>query len=141
MEKQSALKLHEPAQLSSANKFAIFCYTNTVMPYYYKSMVVEAAVVASVFYGCETWLTYNPAYTIGMYNKMIKCLLGVRDNTSIKLCLIESGKQPAPYVINKRLKKIKREMKNRDMEEPFQIAYGMCKNGHSKGFKFLQIGG
>ena len=66
---ESALKLHEPAQLSSANKFAIFCYTNTVMPYYYKSMVMEAAVVSSVFYGCETWLTYNPAYTIGMYKK------------------------------------------------------------------------
>ena len=136
---ESALKLHEPTQLSSATKFAIFCFKNTVMPYYCKSLVMEAAVVSSVFYGCETWLTSNPAYSIGMYNKMIKCLLGVRDNTSIKLCLVESGKQPARYVINQRMKSfLTKKMQNRDMEEPFQIVYEMCKNANSKGFKFLQ---
>ena len=52
-EMESALKLHEPAHLSSVNKFAIFCHTNTVMPYYYKSLVMEAAVVSSIFYGCK----------------------------------------------------------------------------------------
>ena len=29
-------------------------------------------------------------------------------------------------------------MQNRDMEEPLQIVYEMCKNANSKGFKFLQ---
>ena len=136
---ESALKLHEPDHQRCVNKFAIFCHTNTVMPYYYKSLVMDAAVVSSVFYGCETWLTSNPKYAIGMYNKMIKCLLGVRENTSPKLCQIESGKQPAKYVINKRLKSfIRKKMQNRDMEEPFQIVYEMCKNANSKGFKFLQ---
>merc|ERR1712121_627705 len=101
---ESALKFHEPAHLSSVNKFAKFCHTNTEMPYYYKSLVMDAAVVSSVFYGCEIWLIKNPAYAIGMYNKMIKCLIGVRNNTSIKLCLLESGKQPAKYLINRRLK-------------------------------------
>ena len=137
---ESALKLHEPAHLSSVNKFAIFCHTNTEMPYYYKSLVMDAAVVASVFYGCETWLIRNPAYAIGMYNNMIKCLLGVRENTSIKLCLLESGKQPAKYLINKRLKSfLEKKMQDRDMEEPFQIVYEMCKSANSKGFKYLQM--
>ena len=31
-----------------------------------------------------------------------------------------------------------KNMQNRDMEEPFQIVYEMCKNANSKGFKFLQ---
>ena len=101
---ESSLKLHEPDHQRCVNKFAIFCHTNTIMPYYYKSLVMDAAVVSSVFYGCKTWLTSNPKYAIGMYNKMIKCLLGVRENTSPMLCQIESGKQPAKYVINKRLK-------------------------------------
>ena len=135
----SALKLHEPAHQSSLNKFAIFCHTNTTMPYYYKSLVMDAAVVSSVFYGCETWLTSNPVHAIRMYDKMIKCLLGVRPNTSIKLCLLESGKQPAKYIINKRLKSfLLKKMLNRDMDEPFQMVYEMCKNANSKGFKFLQ---
>ena len=70
---------------------------------------------------------------------MIKYLLGVRENTSIKLCQIESGKQPAKYVINKRMKSfLMKKMQNRDMEEPFQIAYEIYKNANSKGFKFLQ---
>ena len=70
---------------------------------------------------------------------MIKCLLGVRDNTSIKLCLLESGKQPAKYLINRRLKSfLEEKMQNRDMDEPFQIVYEMCKNANSKGFKFMQ---
>ena len=92
---ETALKLHEPEHQSSVNKFAIFCHTNTVMPYYYKSLVFDAAIVSSVFYGCETWLISNPSYVIGIYNKLIRCHLGVRENTSIKLCLVEAGKQPA----------------------------------------------
>ena len=48
------------------------------MPYYYKSLVMEAAVVSSVFYGCETWLSNNTKQATEMYNKMIRCLLGVK---------------------------------------------------------------
>ena len=136
---ESALKLHEPDHLSSVNKFAIFCHTNTSMPYHYKSLVMEAAVVSSVFYGCETWLLNNTKQATGMYNKMIRCLLGVRVNTSTKLCLIESGKQPAKHVINKRMRSfLSKKLQNRDMDEPFQIAFEICKAANSKGFKFLQ---
>ena len=135
----SVLKLHEPAHQGSVNKFTIFCHTNTEMPYYYKSLVMDAAVTSSVFYGCETWLTNDLAHVTGMYGKMIKCLLGDRNNTSIKLCQTESGKQPAKHVINKRQKSfLQKKMQNRDMEEPFQIVYEMCKAANTKGFKFLQ---
>ena len=89
---ESALKLHEPDHLSSVNKFAIFCHTNTSMPYHYKSLVMEAAVVSSVFYSCETWLLNNTKQATEMYNKMIRCLLVVRVNTSRNYCLIESRK-------------------------------------------------
>ena len=30
-------------------------------------------------------------------------------------------------------------MQDRDMEEPFQIVYEMCKSANSKGFKYLQM--
>ena len=55
------------------------------------------------------------------------------------MCLIESGKQPAKYVIKKRLKTfLEKKMSNRDMEEPFQIAFEMCKNLNTPGYKFLK---
>ena len=119
---ESALKLYEPTHQGSLNKFAIFCHTNTVMPYYYKALVLDAAVVSSIFYGCETWLTSNPGHAIKMYEKMIRCLLGVREKTSIKLCLLESGKQPAKYVINQRFKTfLTKKMQNRDIDVPSKL--------------------
>ena len=46
---------------------------------------------------------------------------------------------PAKYVINKRLKTLlTKKMQNKDLDEPFQIVFEMCKNANSKGFKLLQ---
>ena len=96
---KSALKLHEPSHQSSMNKFAIFCRANAEMPYYYKSTVMDAAVTSSILYGCETWFCKKPQKVISTYNQLLKCLLGVRLNTSINLCLVESGKHPARFII------------------------------------------
>ena len=136
---ESALKLHEPAHQDTLNKFSIFCHVNTEMPFYCKSLVMDAAATSSIFYGCETWLNNNPRHVIATYNRLIKYLLGVRKNTSIDLCLVESGKQPAKYMINKRLKTfLEKKMSNRDMDEPFQMAFEMCKNSSTPGYKFLK---
>ena len=140
MEKiKSALKLQEPSHQSSMNKFAIFCRANAEMPYYYKSTVMDAAVTSSILYGCETWFCKKPLKVISTYNQLLKCLLGVRLNTSINLCLVKSGKQPARFIIRHRLKTfLEGKMRHRDMEEPFQIAFEMCKRMNLPGFRFLQ---
>ena len=137
-DQKSFLKLHEPAQLASLNKFAIFCQVNSEMPYYYKSLVLDAAVTSSIFYSCETWLCRSPDFAINTYHKMIRILLGVRDNTSLNLSLIESGKHPAKFMIRERLKQfIQRKMNNRDMEEPFHKVYELCRMKNTPGFKFI----
>ena len=93
------------------------------MPYFYKTTVMDAAVTSSILYGCETWFCKKPLKIISTYNQFVKCLLGVRINTNISLCLAESGKSPARFIIRQRLKSfLERKMSNRDMEEPFQIA-------------------
>ena len=136
---KSMLKLHEPAQTLTLNKFTIFCNVNTEMPYFYKSLVMDAAVISSIFYSCETWLGSHPEYAINTYNKLLRILLGVRETTSIEMSLVESGKQPAKYLLKERQKQfITKKMQNRDMEEPFQKAYEMCKNANTPGYKFLQ---
>ena len=89
---ESMLKLHEPKLVSTMNKFAIFCSVNTEMPYYYKSLVMDAAATSSIFYACETWLTNNPKGAIDTYNRLLRILLSVKQNISIIMSLIESGK-------------------------------------------------
>ena len=74
------------------------------MPYYYKSLVMDAAAVSSIFYGCETFFSSNPKQMINAYNQLVRGLLGVRSNTSMHICLIESGKDPPSLIIYKRLK-------------------------------------
>ena len=121
---KSALKLHENNLQDNLNKFIIFCKVNTEMPYYYKSLVMDAAVVSSIFYGCESWLTENPDIAIKTYNQLLKRLLGVRPNTSPDLCLIESGKSPAKAIIQNKLKNfLEKKFRHIDMEEPFHMVY------------------
>ena len=136
---KSILKLHEPSLTNALNKFSIFCSVNTEMPYSYKSLVLDAAVSSSIFYGCETWLGTNPEYAINTFNKLVKILLGVRPNTSVDMCLIESGRQPAKYLIKNRVKHfINRKMHNRVMDEPFQMIYEICKRSNTPGFRSLR---
>ena len=138
-DQKSILKLHEPSQTCALNKFMILCHVNTEMPYYYKSLVMDAAVTSSIFYGCEAWLGKKLDFPVNTYNKLLRILLGVRENTSINMSLIESGKEPAKFLIRKRQKLfLINKMKNRDMEEPFQKVYEMCRSKNTPGFRFLQ---
>ena len=53
---KSVLKLHGKSSSSLVNKFAIFCATNTTMPFCYKMKVFQAAVMTSLLYSSESWL-------------------------------------------------------------------------------------
>lgn len=136
---KSVLMLHQPSHQEVVNKFAIFCAVNTGMPYCYKLMVMEAAASASLFYSSESWLTANPNSVVKAYNQLVKCLLGVRVNTSVHLCLAESGIPTANYVIEKRRRNfLLTKMRNRNAEEPFHIVFDMCRSANSPGYKFLE---
>ena len=136
---KSALMLHQPAHQEVVNKFAIFCAVNTEMPYRYKLMVMEAAASASLFYGSESWLVTNPNSVIRAYNQLVKCLLGVRANTSVNMCLTEAGIPTAKHVIrNKRRTFLLNKLRNRNAEEPFQIVHDMCRNANTPGYRFLE---
>ena len=84
------MKCHEVGSEATVNKFSIFCAANTQMPFLYKKKVFEAAVTAAMLYSCESWLTNRRKGIETQYNKLVKCLLGVRKNTSINLSMIES---------------------------------------------------
>ena len=76
---------------SDVNKFAVFAAKNTSMLYVLKQKVAEAAVLTSILYSSESWLTQDLSQIEPHYHAIIKTLLGVRITTANLLCLIESG--------------------------------------------------
>ena len=95
------IALHERSNQATINKFSIFCAANSQMPFIYKKLVFDAAVTASLLYSAESWLTNNIKSIERQYNQLVRCLLGVRKNTTIDLCLIESGIPPLHHVLAK----------------------------------------
>ena len=85
------IALHEKSNQATVNKFAIFCAANSQMPFKYKRLVFDAAITSSLLYSAESWFTDNIKPIENQYNQLVRCLLGVRKNTSIDLRLVESG--------------------------------------------------
>lgn len=136
---RQVMQLHEAAGESVVNKFAVFCASNTDMPFYFKRKVFNAAVTSALLYSTETWLTNNFKYLTSQYNKLVKCLLAVRSNTAINLCLIESGIYPVHHVISKNRKRFLRsKLVVNDVEEPFTIVYNLCRVANTPGYRFIQ---
>ena len=132
------IKLHEKDNQATLNKFSVFCAANTQMPFKYKKLVFDAAVMSSLLYSSESWLTDNIKPISAQYNQLVRCLLGVRKNTCMDLCLVEAGIPPANNVILKRRSKYLRSIVDaNDRELPFTIALGMCKHINTPGFKYI----
>ena len=132
------MSLHETSSEAQLSKFSIFCAANTNMPYIYKRMVFDAAMTSSLLYSTETWLTNHPKKLIAQYNRAVKCLLGVRKYTSPDLCLIESGIHPVRDVIaRRRTKFLESKFRTPNEEEPFHIAFGLCREANTPGYRFL----
>ena len=64
---KDVIQLHVKSRLKDLNKFKIFCKKNETMPFQYKKKVLEAAIMSSLLYGSETWLTIP-------YMRAISCI-------------------------------------------------------------------
>ena len=135
---EAVVSRHETTGEAVVNKFSIFCATNTQMPFIYKKLVFDAAVMSSLLYSAESWLTNKTKSIEKQYNKLVKCLLGVRRNTSINLCMVEAGIPPLQSVISKKRKSFMISKRVVDMSEPFHLVYHMCREANTPGFRFIQ---
>lgn len=132
------ISMHEGRSEQVVNKFAIFCAANSQMPYIYKKRVFDAAVMSSLLYSCESWITKNFKGMQRQYDKLVRCLLGVRKNTSISLCMLEAGITPLKNIIlNKQKCFLISKRENRDIEIPFNYVYDMCRHNSTPGYRFL----
>ena len=73
-----------------------------------------------------------------IYNQAVRCLLGVRNNTPMTLCLVESGLESFSHEVQIRRKRfLEKKLANIDMEEPFHYIYDICRGENTPGYRFL----
>ena len=105
----------------------------------YKRVVFDAAVTSSLLYSTESWLSNNVKRIEKQYNQLVRCLLGVRKNTSINMCMLEAGIVPVRDLIAKqRCKFMKRKLETVNIEQPFHIVYNICSENNTPGFRFVR---
>ena len=76
---------------------------------------------------------------MSQYNRLVKCLLGVRKNTSIDLCLIESGIEPINYLLSKKRKRsLESKLASPDWEGPFHLVLELCRSANTPGYRYIQ---
>ena len=90
----SAIKEHAKLKMCHALKFVSFVNKNNDIPFVVKRRVFQAALMSSLLYGCESWLSGDLKPIVKLYNWCLKQLLGVRKNTCNDVCYAESGFPP-----------------------------------------------
>jgi hypothetical protein len=77
----SVIKLEGQECLKHIHKFACFVNKNQDMPYAVKAKVLNAALLSSILYSCESWLTDQLSQINKHYMSAVKLLVGVRITT------------------------------------------------------------
>ena len=133
------IKMHAKSKVKDLNKFKIFCKKNESMPYLFKKKVLEAAIVSSLLYGCESWLSSNLKDIEKMYIGAIKALLGVRETTRTDTTLIETGMPSLKQLVSKRTSTfMKKELSaERTLDTPLIKIFKICEAKRTGGFLFL----
>ena len=135
----SVVELHARDCVKQANKFAIFTRKNSSMPYHLKKQVLDAALISSMLYGCETWLCKDIKPIGKHYMACIKTLLGVRASTTNLLCLLESGyPELESMILKRRINFITTFTRRSSGEEPLHRVIDICKAAITKGYRMLQ---
>ena len=136
----SVIKLHVKSRRSDLNKFKIFCRKNETMPYKFKKEVLEAMIVSSLLYGCESWLTDNVKDIERMYLGAVKSLLSVRETTRSDTILIESDLPSITERIRKRTAAFaKKELLDDQRDEtPLMKVYRICGLKQKRGYRFIR---
>ena len=122
----SAIDKHADTRINALNKLVRFLDINESAPFLVKKCVVDACFASSLLYGCESWLGIKPSRRIKtMYMKAIRMLLGVRQQISEDVCLIESGYPSLEALVRSRQQSfIKKQLQERDgmLDDPLMHA-------------------
>lgn len=127
-------------------KFYSFLKTNRSMPFHIKRKVMDACLLSSLLYGCESWLSVsfgrlNSMYT--WYMSVIKAILDVRSTTMKDACLLEMGQPTLKALVLQRqyhfFKHILAIRQNLD-DDPLMLVMTICEATNTPAWRHIQDG-
>ena len=136
----SSLREHVKDKKKHLNKLIIFFYKNQDMPFFVKKQVLDAAFIAALLYGCESWLDVSLSEVEKLYISAIKSVLGVRKTTSNTLCLIELGYPPLKsYIKNRQKIFLSKAIEERQClsDDPLMFSININKHCNTKTWKYI----
>ena len=136
---RSAVDLHLKTRTADLNKFKIFCKTNCTMPYQYKKKVLQAMILMSLCYGCESWLIESYSDIEKKYISALRALLGVREATPANIVLLETGMPTFKELVRTRTAKfVKKNIRADKDETPLAKSYKTCQEKSTKGYRYIK---
>ena len=121
-------------------KFVSFVTKNSLFPFSVKKMVLEAALLSTILYSCESWLTNNFKPMRTMYFGVIKALLGVRRTTANGLCLLEVGFPSVDgHIKNAQYRFFHKIITTRNgmNDDPFMFVFNLCSAANTPCARYI----
>ena len=138
---ESSVKEHVLSKQKHVTKFAAFVAKNSDFPFWVKRKVLDAVLMSTILYGCESWLGSGMNVAQSVYNTALKTLLGVRQTTPNDLVLLEL-EYPSlqAKVKNIQQKFLSRMLRDRGgiPDDPFYNIWNICKEARTNGAVYLQ---
>ena len=137
---RSAIKLHAQDKYKHYLKFVSFVNKNPDFPFIVKHKVLSSALLAALFYGCESWLVTNTSDMNKLYISAIKVLLGVRQTTPNDICLLELGYPPLKAWIKQRqVNFFKTVLEKREgfVDDPLIFVISLCKAARTSPARYI----
>ena len=137
----SAVKVHVKNKLCHVLKYVSFLKKNNDVPFIVKRRVLDAAMMSSLLYGCESWVGADVKSVSKLYNWAIKQLLGVRRSTSNLVCYAEAGYPSLPDLIKFKQHNFFRNMwleRSGMQDDPLSFAIRTVANTNTHTGKLVQ---
>ncbi len=137
---RSIMEQHVKDKYCHLLKLFSFCKRQQSMPVHMKIKVLDACLMSSVLYGCESWFGLNLVKLEKMYMSAIKCVLGVRTATPNYLCLIEAGLPSIQALIQTRQHSFfQKEIARREYipDDPLMFALKLNREVNSPAWKYI----
>ncbi len=99
---QNAVKAHAQVKHKHCLKFVSFVGKNKDFPFPVKRKVSLSALMSSILYTSESWVTENLSTVNPLYRMSIKDLLGVRQTTANDISLLEIRLPPLKHWVKQK---------------------------------------
>ena len=109
------------------------------MPYQYKKKVLQAAIISSLLYSCESWFTDSMKQLEQLYISALKALLGVRETTRTDVVLLETGMPTLQELIKRRSEAFIKKNVNASIDDtPLVKVYKICEEKGTGGYRYIK---